>query len=198
VLVLNNERPGVRPVDVIVPANLRRELDLYIGNCAYEISGLGTVELCDGHFEVTGIYLLDQEVNEVATKLPQLAVASFIASAPERGIARENIRLWWHSHATYGVGWSGDDEVAIQSFGAGPWCVSIVGNHDGEYKARLDFFPGGPVPLRLTHPARLVTRYSTEDARRVRAEIKQRVRKSASVRTVPAARPIRRRAAKKK
>jgi hypothetical protein len=198
VFAQSNGRSGVPRVEVVLPANLRQELDLYISQCRYEISGLGTVELRNGRFEVTGIHLLDQEVNEIATKLPQLAVASFIASAPEHGIARENIRLWWHSHATYDVGWSGDDEIAIQTFSAGPWCVSIVGNHDGEYKARVDFFPGGPVPLRLMQPAWLVTQYPEEEVRRARTEIKRHVRKNNSVRVVSAGRSTSRRAAKKK
>jgi hypothetical protein len=169
---------NVSPVVVTIPANVRQLLELYITQCKYEISGLGTVESRDGELEVTGIYLLEQVVTSGDTVLSQEAVAEFLAEAPRRGIDLSKIRLWWHSHAALSSYWSSTDEATIDSFDSAPWFVSIVGNHAGDYKARVDFFPTEPVPVRLGQSATLETIHPSQEVEKVRDEIAARVSKA--------------------
>ena len=165
-------------VAVAIPADLKRRLDLYIKLCPDEISGLGTIEARSGTLVVTGLYLLEQTVSHSETELSAASIAAFLAEAPGKGIDSNQIRLWWHSHAKSSTFWSATDEKAIESFEAVPWWVSIVGNHNGDYKARVDVFPNEAVPLRLTHPAQLVTTYVKEELVEVSAEIQRLVTKA--------------------
>ncbi len=169
---------NVSPAVVTIPADVKQLIELYITQCKYEISGLGTVECRDGELEVTGIYLLEQMVTSGDTLLPPEVVAQFLAEAPERGIDLSKIRLWWHSHATLSSYWSSTDEATIDSFDSASWFVSIVGNHAGDYKARVDFFPTGPIPVRLGQSATLETIHSDQEVEKVRDEIAARVSKA--------------------
>jgi len=179
---LVNEAVNVPSIVVAIPADLRRRLDLYITQCKYEISGLGTVEANEnGDLEVTELYLLDQVVSSGDTELPCESVAKFMAEAPDKGIDLSKVRLWWHSHATMSVYWSPTDEAAINSFDASPWFVSIVGNHAGDYLARIDLFPTELTPVRLGQPAALETIHPEEEVDQVRSEIAERVSAAAPV-----------------
>lgn len=169
---------NVPPIVVAVPPDVRMLLDLYITQCKYEISGLGTVESRDGELEVTGIYLLEQTVTSGDTELSDEAVAKFLSEAPGKGIDLGKIRLWWHSHGTLSSYWSPTDEATINSFDSAPWFVSIVGNHAGDYKARIDFFPTQPVPVRLGQPAVLETSYPPQEVDKAREEIAALVSKA--------------------
>lgn len=88
---LVNEAVNVPSIVVAIPADLRRRLDLYITQCKYEISGLGTVEVNEnGDLEVTELYLLDQVVSSGDTELPCESVAKFMAEAPERNRSQQS------------------------------------------------------------------------------------------------------------
>lgn len=174
-----NGSVNVPPAVVAIPADLRRRMDLYISECKYEISGLGTVELNDfGELEVADIYLLDQEVSSGDTTLNVDSVAQFMVEAPDKGIDLSKVRLWWHSHAAIATYWSSTDEATISSFNQAPWFVSIVGNHAGDYLARLDLFPQESVPVRLAQPAVLTTVHPQKEVERARSEIAEHVSKA--------------------
>jgi hypothetical protein len=173
-----NSSVGVPSVVVAIPADIRRRLDLYISQCKYEISGLGTIEPRNGRLEVTEIYLLDQVVSSGDTELTKEAVTAFLVEAAGKEIDLSKVRLWWHSHATLSTFWSPTDEVAINSFDSSPWFVSIVGNHAGDYLARVDFFPQELVPVRLAQKATLQTIYPQGELDSVRGEIEARVSKA--------------------
>jgi hypothetical protein len=169
---------AVSPAVIAVPADVRMLLDLYISECQYEISGLGTVELRNGMLEVTEIYLLDQVVSSGETVLTPESMAVFMAEAPSKGIDVGKVRLWWHSHATHSVYWSPTDEQAIDSFDTAPWIVSIVGNHAGDYLARIDLFPSESIPVRLGQSAALQTIFPDTEVERVQEEILAHVSKT--------------------
>ena len=169
---------GAGQVTLAFPADLRRRLDLYISQCDYEISGLGTVESRNGILVVSGLYLLDQQVTEGSTNLSSLAVAKFLAEAPQLGVDVNKVRLWWHSHAKFDTYWSTADEEAIDSFKSAPWFVSVVGNHAGQYLTRVDLFPTPTIPFRLSQKAELTTVYVREELKSVREEISKRVHRA--------------------
>lgn len=177
---------------VVIPANLKRLLDLYIRECHHEISGLGRVEVQDGVFRITSLYLLDQEVTAGTTELSTLQVANFMASEIAQGRSTEDIRLWWHSHAKSNTFWSATDVKTIGQFDSSPWWLSIEGNHKGEYLIRLDVFPSDDLPIHLILPGRLRVEPDPEDLVKVQQEILERVHERVPVVVVPIGRLRRR------
>jgi len=168
--------------------SLKRRLDLYIANCHLEISGLGEVEVIDGVVTVTALYLLPQRVNASETTLSADTVVDFLASAVEQGVDPSKLRLWWHSHAGHSVGWSGTDEGTIDSFDASQWWLSIVGNHAGDYLARVDVFPSETLPFRFTQKASITVEHDDDDlVDEVRSEIEEYVQEAPELPPFPVA-----------
>jgi len=117
----------------------KNKLDLYIGCCDEEISGLGKVEKVNGKFFIKDIILLPQEVTSSSTDLDEKALDEFTLEMIEKGESLLNYKLWWHSHVNMSTFWSGTDTGTIEKFRNG-WFLSIVGNKSGSYKTRLDLF----------------------------------------------------------
>lgn len=68
-----------------------------------------------------------------------------IMKAKEDGVLGDEnfVWLWWHSHAFHGVYWSSTDEkdfIEKMRLAGAPYMVSVVGNHDNKYTARVDIF----------------------------------------------------------
>lgn len=163
--------------EVGISADLKRQLDLYVALCPYEISGLGEVEVHGDFLVVTALHLLRQEVSPAETVLSVQDLLRFTDGAAARGIELKKVKLWWHSHATNSSYWSPTDEATIESLGKPPWLLSVVGNHSGEYLARLDTFPTEHFPLRLTAHGRLVVDYNEEEVKETEKEIREKVKK---------------------
>jgi proteasome lid subunit RPN8/RPN11 len=151
------------PLSVGITPSAQRKLHGYIRRCPEEISGLGTVAVIDGRLVITDVFLLDQEVTPSETVLSALTIAEFLCTALERGINPAEVRLWWHSHARHDTYFSGTDQQTIEdTFDLSPWWLSVVGNHAGSYRARLDLYPTKEMPLRLTKPVALSVVPDTE------------------------------------
>jgi hypothetical protein len=169
----------VEPIEIDISSEVLRELDLYIVNCATEISGVGDVEVmaAGSRLQVDAIYLLDQVSTDSDTMLDGGALAAFMHQRIVEGGSPETIKLWWHSHNNMAVFWSPTDDATIESFAYTKWLLSIVGNHRREYLARLDLFPSEKMPFRVTLPARLneVRDYDPSVSERILREITERV-----------------------
>lgn len=124
---------------VWIDEDAKRQMDAYIQAVTTEISGLGYVENRNGYFYVTRVLLFPQIVSSGDTEISQAAVADYMYNELQAGRSTKMMRVWWHSHATMGVFWSGRDNQTIEGF-RNEWMVSIVGNHAGEYLARLDSY----------------------------------------------------------
>ena len=48
--------------------------------------------------------------------------------------------VWWHSHHTMGVGWSGTDTKTMEEFKSGDWSMSLVVNLKREYTFRVSWW----------------------------------------------------------
>jgi len=139
-----NSRTSSFPTVFITPS-AKQKLDLYIELAEGEISGLGTVTRLGNDFLMTEVHLLEQECTGASTELSSEDVSKFLLQAVRAGLDPATIKLWWHSHASMGVFWSGTDESTAGKFGNG-WMLSLVGNRRGEYLCRLDLYE----PIRLT------------------------------------------------
>lgn len=113
-------------------------LVLYTLRCQYEIGGLGRLSQDEnGDFLVTETILVDQDVNDIATRLDSAALSRLLADDVLAGRDPADLRFWWHSHAHEAPFWSGVDEETIDRFGS-DYLVSLVGNHQRRFLARRD------------------------------------------------------------
>ena len=129
---------GDAPTIFITPF-AKQKLDLYIKCCKQEISGFGTVEKIDRDFLITDVFIFEQRCTQASSDIDSADVAAFLTEAVMRGVNPSNIKLFWHSHAGGGVFWSGIDDESIDGL-SGSWMISLVGNHKGDYKVRLDIY----------------------------------------------------------
>ncbi len=159
---------------VYVPPEILAKIETYIACAKGEISGLATVERYgERDFLVTELYLLKQKCSPSQTTLDPEGLAQFAYDFVRNGGDMSKLKVWWHSHANFGVSWSQDDERTIQGF-QNEWLLSIVGNKAGAYLARLDVFS----PVRVTDRGLLVRSFRPVDAeqlKEIEAEIAEKV-----------------------
>lgn len=112
----------------------------YIQITQGEISGRGDLEtLKNGDLSIKDLFLFKQITTESNTILDSTALAVFMTETIKTGYDRNRMRVWWHSHGEYGVGWSKDkDERTIKTLSKTNYLISIVGNKRGDILTRLD------------------------------------------------------------
>ncbi len=158
-----------------IPERIWKRLRAFIAACPGEVGGLGTVEIVDGDLAVTDVFLLEQTVSAASTELDPAAVARFVTDWATAGKDVSLLRFWWHSHATFEVGWSATDLSTIALLAQGGFLVSYVGNHRGDELVRLTLHE--PVRLSIDDlPLTVVPRLDVRLMAAVRAEVKAKVR----------------------
>ena len=114
----------------------------YVFSVKEEISGYGKVEMVDGCFMVTDVAIFEQTVSGADTTINGASVAKFLYELHKRGEDATKWRLWWHSHNTMPVFWSGTDEIAMSpenNIGR-DWLLSVVVNFKRHTLGRLDVY----------------------------------------------------------
>ena len=109
-----------------------------------EVSMLGLVEDGDGGPVITHVFLMKQTCTAASTDMDQADVAKLLFDLGAVGVEGQ-LRAWVHSHAEMAVFWSSTDDKCIEGLGGDPYIVSLVVNHKGDVKARIDVFQ----PIRL-------------------------------------------------
>ena len=108
-----------------------------------------------------------------------MKIADTLAN-PQGGTLR-SLRFHWHSHANFGVGWSGTDErTARRDFCPdADWTISVVTNAQGHFLARQDFprsqcEPKHELPVFLLHsiPGNISSKYLREYNNKHRNHVK--------------------------
>ena len=92
-----------------------------------EIGGLGLVtQRPDGVLYIYETILLPQRVAPASTDLDKQGMADWMAANPEK-VA--DCKVWWHSHANFGVFLSGTDQACItELLRIMPWLITPVVN----------------------------------------------------------------------
>lgn len=126
----------------------------YARLCETEINGFAYVTFDGKVFRVpdaTDVFITDQVVSLTRATAPDVSVAKALDRAMADGRADE-LRLQWHSHGSGSVHFSPIDQDSIDGFGRDhvEWYVSLVLNHFGECRARLDHFRPMPVSAELS------------------------------------------------
>jgi hypothetical protein len=159
---------------IFIASEAKQKLDLYIKHTDSEVSGLGTVAVIENNFLIKDIYLFEQECTGSDTDLSQEDVAKLILESVRLGLDPSGLKLWWHSHVNMSTFWSPTDKATAGRFGNG-WMLSIVGNKNGDYLARLDLYN----PIRLTIDNLKLEVYqsaSDELIEKIKKEIKEKVK----------------------
>lgn len=142
--------------EAVTPANTKplvsigymakKKLMAYIKNVGNEVGGIGKITRDGNTITIEDVYLIEQEVTGASTILSPEGMAKFYDErmAIEGREVMSQLKLWWHSHANMAVFWSGTDDATINSFDQeteeNNWMLSLVGNHKGDIKIRLDIY----------------------------------------------------------
>jgi hypothetical protein len=178
--IIERYAPGSGPViakrpEIFIMSPEEQKLWYYIEECPDEISGLGILKY-NPDFNtllIEKLHLFQQKVSGAETDLDQIAIGKFINEMVMQDQDTAAIKVWWHSHCSGGVYWSGHEDqptiTRLRDFGL-EYLLSIVGNHRREYLCRLDVFQ--PVQITLDNlPLRVYQPEDGELRARLRAEI---------------------------
>ncbi len=147
----------------------------YVDGCKGEVSGLGKIEVGeDGELIITDCTIFEQKVSSAHSNIETEALAKFQVEMIQKGEDLGKWKLWWHSHATMAVFWSGTDTGTIDTSTEFEYMVSLVTNHNHDIKCRVDMFR----PLRMTEDDVQVYIQENENAElkaQCEAEIKAKV-----------------------
>lgn len=126
------------------PIKVYQKMRAYVNNTKLEISGLGRVERRGEDFWITDVKILEQRVTGTETVLDRRAIGKFYDEIMQEGGATEEWKLWWHSHNNMEAFFSKTDVDTIDDFDteeeANNWWLSIVTNHEGKIKNRVDIY----------------------------------------------------------
>jgi hypothetical protein len=118
----------------------------YVDNCKGEVSGMGKVEIDGDTFIITDCTIFEQIVSGAHTNIETEALAKFQVEMIKAGEDLGKWTLWWHSHASMKVFWSGTDKATIDNSTEFQYMLSLVTNHDRDILARVDTYS----PIRMT------------------------------------------------
>lgn len=126
---------------------------------------------------VTDVKIFRQQITGADTEIGAEALAEFIVDLARKGEDPSKWNLWWHSHYTFGVFWSGTDEATIVQLKKSQPIYSLVVNQAGDMLARFD---QGKAPQEVLGVVMLPwgrgkVKNSTSVRRGCRAEVKRLV-----------------------
>lgn len=150
--ILQYARNFMNSVSVHMSLQTFMKLQYFIAQCGPEISGLGPVRRRDDNtFFVDDIFIVEQTVtggfadpwqgiHKLVEELAAKDMDDYIAS----------LKFSWHSHADMTTFFSPQIDLATidrWKRGGMDWMISFVGNHAGQYLARLDIFQPFHLPI---------------------------------------------------
>lgn len=112
----------------------------YIHAIDAEISGFGKIErISNNEIKIVDIKIFKQTVSSSETEIDEEDISSFLIELMNNNENPEDWKVWWHSHHTMDVFWSGTDVATINKLVASMgWVLSVVGNKRDLLKCRLD------------------------------------------------------------
>lgn len=122
----------------------RQKLRYYVEQCKEEISGFGKLEVSvvEGvrYFIMTDLVIFTQVCTGAHSMIDDDALGKFLYEKTKAGEDLTKWKIWWHSHATMTAFFSGTDTGTIEKSTEFPYLISLVTNHAGDIKCRLDVF----------------------------------------------------------
>lgn len=158
---------------LIIPYIVHLKLAAYVNATDLEVSGLGALSTTDKMLRVDNVYLIKQEVSQTETEIDGTGAAEFITHWIGQGKPLEKIKLWWHSHASMKLFWSGTDNKTCRKL-TESWMLALVTNHKGEYLARLELRQPFDLSTEIDVTVEMPGSQKIEEA--ARAEVKEKVK----------------------
>lgn len=122
---------------ILIPRTIWAEMMYLVRKTSNEVSGVGLVRQEGEDLLVEKIFFPKQVGSTGNTTLDAMGLAKIADSLNDNELSK--LRLWWHSHGKGTVFWSDTDhKTASKIIPNEDWFLSIVFNHKGEYKARVD------------------------------------------------------------
>jgi len=134
-------------VNVVLTKEVHRKINTLTKLIDKEITGLGLVKMEGDVAKVYELFLLKQEVTGGSCEIDEVAICELVDKLIADGKNPEDLKFWWHSHANMGVFWSNTDENTGLKFGGNSFFLSLVSNHKGEMKAKINVYK--PIPIIL-------------------------------------------------
>lgn len=150
-------------ITVHIEEHCMRDMQGWCDQTDSEVSGFGIVDVEDGHYYVRKVYFplqyggpgytfipgesrarLNYSMNKrFQEQNPKLSLVEAMEQSPAN-----KVKLWFHTHPTFGTFWSGtdDNEAQSQMEYHGDWSLSIVLNHKRDILVRTDIMK----PVRIT------------------------------------------------
>lgn len=129
---------------ILFPSDVYKRLRAYVLAIETEISFLGKINKKDDTITIKDIVLLKQQSTYGSTILDKEALGQFYSDLMDRGEDPSPWKCWLHSHARMETFFSTKDLETIESFDlelpADNWFLSIVVNHAGSLRGRIDIF----------------------------------------------------------
>ena len=94
----------------------------------------------DNKWKIHKPVILKQEISAGNTVLDKDALADYYVKTAIKMKDKPFQFVWWHSHHTMAVFWSGTDLTAIDEFSNGNMSISLVINLKEEYKLRVNLW----------------------------------------------------------
>lgn len=127
-------------MEIKITQRAHDKMRYFVDLCRTEISGLGKVERqTNGDLLITDVEIFEQKVSGSHSTIEPDSLGKFLFEKTKAGEKLSQWRVWWHSHATMEAFFSSTDTGTIETSTEFPWLVSIVTNHRGQTKTRLDF-----------------------------------------------------------
>lgn len=159
---------------VMVPADIHEKMMVYASVVNGEISGLGRVRFESNCAYVEDVFIFEQRSSTVDTELDTASIHRFIEDMISRGEDIDDVRLWWHSHASVDTFFSTTDMRTIDGLSSMGPLVSIVVNKRRDIIARLDVRQ--PIHIGISVPVQIYYKSDDEMIRAIKREVQEKVK----------------------
>lgn len=143
-----NEMNAQIDIELVLPLQAYRKIMAYTMTADSEISGFADVDYDKENRKlvVGEVYLLKQISSGAHTNIDEDVVSDFNLSLVKKG-KTQMPRLWWHSHHTMGVFFSGTDTDTMDYLENDSFIVALVVNQNREMRA--DFILNNPIKVKV-------------------------------------------------
>lgn len=116
-----------------------RKLQAWMDAAEGEVSGMASCRLTEGIIEIYDAYLWHQECGFASTDAAPNGKAELYERLITQGTDMNSVRVWWHSHASFGGNFSGvDRDTMRQEADSMPWLVALLGSQKREWFAQVE------------------------------------------------------------
>lgn len=162
----------MRPAEfprILIEYNALLKMHQIVQTCSAEVGWLGSVEINDGAYVITDVYLLKQKVTGTTTDLDENALSDLLYNILESDPEKYNtIKLWGHSHVNMPCVPSGTDDSTFKEYYVdNPFFIRLIANKKEEMRIDIAIKEDGviykKVPWEVIYPFSIIEAMDTYD-----------------------------------